>query len=145
MDIKINMLKGKESDVVVHHLDEIPLQVCLRCGMKPKFYNINSIFGNSTECGIQYRLKCNCSDRNANYYPYAELKIVIDKDANITIDNSELLMAEFKWNAFIENRNKEYKSKISNNSNRNNSRYKYMDAEDEDYYGLDKTILSDSF
>ena len=144
MDIKINTLQGKDHDVaVVHHLDEVPLRVCLICGTKPKFYNINSIFGNSTECRIQYRLRCSCSDRNANYYPYAELKIAIDKNANITIDNSELLMAEFKWNAFIENRNKEYKSKISNN--KNNSRYKYMDAEDEDYYGLDKTILSDSF
>ena len=145
MDIKINILQGNDHDVVVHHFDEVPLQKCLRCGAEPKFYNVNSIFGNSTECGMKYRLKCKCSDCNTNYYPYAELKIVIDKYANITIDNSELLMAEFKWNAFIKNRNKEYISKIGNSNNKNNSRYKYMDAEDEDYYSLDKTILSDSF
>ena len=143
MDIKVNILQGNDHDVVIHHFDEIPLKRCLKCGCEPKFHNINSIFGNSTECGIKYRLKCNCSDVNESYYPYAELKIIIDKYANITIDNSELLMAEFKWNAFIENKNKEYKNKIG--KNKSNSRYKYMDAEDEDYYGLDKTVLSDSF
>lgn len=144
MDIKINSLKGNDREVVVHHCDEIPLKRCLRCGCEPKFYNINSIFGNSTECGIKYRLKCSCSGIDVNYYPYAELKITIDKHANITIDNSELLIAQFKWNIFIENKNKEYKSKLGKESS-NNSRYKYMDVEDEDYYDFDRTSLSDSF
>lgn len=143
MDIKINSLKGNDRDVVLHRCDEIPLKRCLRCGCEPKFYNINSVFGNSTECNIKYRLKCCCKDIIENYYPCAELKITIDKHANVTIDNSELLMAEFKWNVFIENRNKECKNSIGKSNS--NSRYKYMDAEDEDYYDFDKTCLSDSF